>query len=151
MNRSVFAPALASLLCTVVSASAFAQAQPAAATGTAGAAKAKFVTPIKGEATIEVIQAAGRIVGKEVIKTYKIKNTSKAPIALLKIDEYYYDKAGNVASTDTQRHRQPLQPGEVVEMTTRAPATPGVGTGGNRATFSHANGTIKPKQVKKFE
>jgi hypothetical protein len=152
MNRSVFAPALASLLSVAISASAFAQAQPAVSTtGTAGAAKAKFLTPLKGEAKIEVIQGASKQVGKEVVKTYKIKNLSSAPIALLKIDEYYYDKGGNLVSTAEQRYRQPFGPGEVIEMTTSAPATPGVVGGRNQAKFSHANGTVNAKAVKKFE
>ena len=32
-------------------------------------------------------------------------------------------REGKMVSTDTQRYRQPFQPGEVIEMTTHAPAT----------------------------
>jgi hypothetical protein len=149
MNRSEFAPALALLLATVVSTSLLGQAQPAVSTsGAGGATKARFATPVKGEATIDVVQGGSKIVGKDVVKTYKIKNTSAGPIALLKIDEYYYDKAGAMVSSAVQRHRQPFLPGEVIEMTTTAPLTPGVAGGGNRAQFSHANGTVKVNPVK---
>ncbi|MGH9373507.1 MAG: hypothetical protein ACRD15_18455, partial [Vicinamibacterales bacterium] len=108
-----------------------------------------FVTPLKGVATIEVIQAPSKFVGKEIHTVYKIKNTSAAPIALLKIDEYWYDKAGKLVSSDTQRHRQPFTPGETIEMTTKSPANPGAER--SQAQFSHANGTVKPKRVTKFK
>lgn len=149
MNRSVFAPALAVLLCTAVPASSFAQAQAAAPTTPAAPARAKFATPLKGQATIDVIQSQSKFVGKEIITTFKIKNTSNAPIALLKIDEYWYDKAGKMVSSDTQRYRQPFGPGDVIEMATKSPATPGAER--SQAQFSHANGTVKPTRVKAFK
>jgi hypothetical protein len=149
MNRSVFAPALALLFLTSASASAFAQAQPASPTTPAPAAKAKFVTPLKGVATIEVIQTPSKFVGKEIQTVYKIKNTSSAPIALLKIDEYWYDSAGKLVSSDTKRHLKPFGAGEIIEIKTSAPGAPGAAR--SQATFSHANGTVKPKRVTKFQ
>jgi|SRR5688572_7260001 hypothetical protein len=158
MSRSAFAPALTLLLSVTLVTTAFArqatpaatkQATPAATSGAPpAAAKAKFATPLKGEATIDVIQGASKIVGKEVVKTYKIKNTSSAPIAMLKVDEYYYSKTGAMVSSAVQRHKQPFLPGEVIELTTTAPLTPGVVGGGNRAQFSHMNGTVKVNPVK---
>lgn len=147
MNRVVFASAVAVL---VASASpVFAQAQPAASEAPAPAARAKFVPPIKGEATIEVLPGGSKIVGKEIVTTFKIKNTSTAPIALLRLDEYWYDKAGKLVSSDTQRHRQPLGPGEIIELTTRAPNMPGALNA--QRTFAHANGKVTAKAVKKLE
>jgi hypothetical protein len=106
MNRSALAPALTLLLSATLVTTTFARqatpaatkpATPAATSGSPppAAAKAKFATPLKGEATIDVIQGASKIVGKEVVKTYKIKNTSSAPIAMLKVDEYYYSKTAH--------------------------------------------------------
>jgi hypothetical protein len=149
MNRSVFAPALALLLCAAVSTFAFAQAQPAKPTTPSPAAKAKFVTPIKGVATIEVIKVPSKYVGKDIVTVYKIKNTSNAPIALLKVDEFWYDKSGKLVSSAEERYRQPFPPGEIVEITTRAPQAAGVNSSQSR--FSHANGTIKPTAVKEFK
>ena len=149
MNRFVLAPALAALVSATVATTAFAQAQPAAPTTPAPATRAKFLTPVKGDAYIDVVQGKSKFAGKEILTTYKVKNTSKAPIALLKIEEYWYDKAGKMVSSDTQRYRQPLQPGEIVELTTRAPAMPGAER--SQAQFSHANGNVKPKRVTKHE
>ena len=124
MNRSAFAPALTLLVSSVMATSAFAQAaKPAAPTAPAAATKAGFVTPLKGEAVIQVLPGTSKFDPKlkEVITTYKLKNMSSAPIALLKVDEDLY-QSGKMVSTDTQRYRQPFQPGEVIEITTHAPA-----------------------------
>jgi hypothetical protein len=152
MNRSVFAPALALLVCSAVVTSAFAQAKPAAPTTTpTPPAKAGFVTPLKGEALIQVIPGTSKYdpKAKEVITTYKLKNMSSAPVALMKLDEYWYAK-GKMVSTDTQRYRQPFQPGEIIEMTTHAPADSNPVGWTKNLTGSHANGKVTLKAVKAF-
>jgi hypothetical protein len=151
MNRSLFAPAVTLLVCAALSTSSFAQAQPAAPTTPAPVSKAKFATPIKGEAVIQVIPGPSNFNAKtkEVVTTYKIKNMSSGPIALLKLDEYWYD-SGKMVSTDTQRYRQPFQPGEIIEITTHAPAAAGAAGWRKNVTFTHANGKVAPKAVKQF-
>jgi hypothetical protein len=149
MKRSAFASPLAVLLCTVFATTAFAQAQSAAPTTPAPPARAKFATPVKGEVVVQVVQGPSKRVGKELVTTYKIKNMADGPIALLKLDEYWYDKGGKMVSTDTQRHRQPFQPGEIIEITTHAPDLPGALR--SQASFSHANGKVSPKRVKQFD
>jgi hypothetical protein len=153
MNRAVFAPAVTLLFCTAVVSTAFAQAaKTAAPTTPAPAAKAKFASPLKGEAAIEVILGPSNynVKTKEIVTTYKMKNMSSAPIALLKIDEYWYGKDKALASTAEERYKQPFLPGEVIEMTTHAPAPGGTAGWTKNARFSHANGTVKPKVVKAF-
>ena len=150
MNRSAFAPACTLLFCSAVAVSAFAQATPAAPTTPAPAARAKFATPVKGDATVQVIPGAPKYIGNEIVTVYKIKNMASGPIAMLKVEQYWYDK-GKMVSTDTRRHMQPFQPGEVIELTTRAPKPASAGALQNNATFSHANGKITAKPVKKFD
>jgi hypothetical protein len=155
MNRSAFAPAFALLVCSAVATSAYAQAKPAAtpaaATTPAPVAKAGFLTPLKGEGAVQVVQGTSKFDPKlkEVTTTYKLKNMSSAPIALLKMDEYWYEK-GKMVSTDTQRHRQPFQPGEVIEITTHAPASGNPTGWSKQLILSHANGKITAKAVKAF-
>jgi hypothetical protein len=152
MNRTAFAPALTLLVCSAVTSSALAQAKPAAPTTPAPAARAGFVTPLKGEAAIQVLPGTSKYdpAAKEVVTTYKLKNMSSAPIALLKLDEYWYSK-GKMVSTDTQRYRQPFQPGEVIELTTRAPADGSPAGWTKNVTFTHANGKVTPKAVKELK
>jgi hypothetical protein len=153
MNRAVFAPAVTLLFCASVVSTALAQAAKSAAPTTpAPAAKAKFASPIKGEAAIQVIPGVSNynVKTKEIVTTYKIKNMSSAPIALLKIDEYWYGKDKALASTATERYRQPFPPGEVIELTTHAPATGNTAGWMKQAQFSHANGKVSAKVVKAF-
>jgi hypothetical protein len=152
MNRTAFASALALLVCSAVAPSAFAQAKPAAAApAQAPAAKAGFMTPLKGEAAIQVLPGTSKYdpKTKEVVTTYKIKNMSPAPIALLKLDEYWYSN-NKMVSTDTGRYKQPFQPGEIIEMTTHAPAAANPAGWTKNVTFSHANGKVTAKAVKAF-
>ena len=154
MNRTAFASALALLVGLAGVTSAFAQAKPAASTPTqAPAAKAGFVTPLKGEAAIQVLPGTSKYdpKSKEVVTSYKIKNMSAAPIAMLKLDEYWYGKDGKMVSTDTQRYKQPFQPGEIIELTTHAPASDNPAGWRKNVTFSHANGKVTPKAVKAFQ
>lgn len=148
MKRPAFG-AIAALALASMASTAFAQAKPAAPSSQpAPAARAKWVAPVKGVATIEVIPGKSQKVGQDVVTVLKVKNTSSGAIALLRVDEYWFDKDLKTVSGDTQRHRQPLYPGEVVEITMRSPAKPNLYR--NTFNFTHANGKIEAKTVKKF-
>ena len=153
MTRSAFAPALAAILCAAVASVAFAQAKPAASTtpppAQTSAAKAKWVQPMKGVATIEVIRSNPKQVKDEVWTILKIKNTSSGAIALLRADEYWYDTNRKMVTGDTQRWRQPLNPGEIIEITMKSPLKPNLTQ--SQINFAHANGTITAKGVKAFK
>ena len=69
-------------------------------------------------------------------------------IAGLRIDENWYDKAGNPVTGDTFRYRKPFLPGEVMEITLRTPVNPTMDR--NSYNFTHANGTIKTTLVPKL-
>ena len=150
MTRSAFAPALAVLLCAATASIAFAQAKPTTApTPAAPAAKAKWIPPVKGIATIEVIRGDPKTVGKEVHTVLKIRNTSQGAIALLRADEYWYDKDRKQATGDTQRWTKPFNPGETIEITMKSPIKPNLVQ--SQIIFAHANGTVKAKGVQKFK
>jgi hypothetical protein len=120
-----------------------APAPPAAATPT------KFVPPIRGQAELGFMKPVTKRVGNEIVTTIKVKNLSTTgSIAGLKVDEYWYDKAGDPVSGDTFRYRKPLMPGEVIDVTLRTPVNPKMDR--NSYNFSHANGEIKTKQMPKF-
>ena len=159
MKHAALAPA--AILCSLfVASTAFAQAKPAAqapvtkaapapAPTTAPAVPARFVRPVKGIATIEVIQQQGRRIGNDIVTVLKIKNTSNGAISLLKVDEYWYNKKPEVVTGDTQSWRKPFNPGEVIDVTMKSPIKPDLYR--SQYAFSHANGTIQAKTVKKFE
>jgi hypothetical protein len=152
MNRALYAPALALIFSVATVTTAFQQPQQASGTAPAAApaAKAKWIAPVKGIASIEVIQGTSRKVGNDVVTVLKVKNLSKAPIAGFRADEYWYDKSQQpkVVTGDTERWQKPFQPGEVIEMTMKSPWKPDLYT--SRREFSHANGKIDAKGVKTF-
>lgn len=116
----------------------------------APAAPRKLISPVRGEATVEITAPATKVVGNNVVTTIFLKNTSTAPIAGLKVEENYYDRAGQPIGGDIYRSRSPIMPGQVVKIELTTPRRPGMGD--NRYNFSHANGTIpKPKVVPKLE
>lgn len=151
---------VALLGCLALAPAAFAQAKQSAATPAAKAAapapapqpspdvlKARMRPPVKGAASIEIIKGASKKVGNDIVTVTKVRNTSDAPIAGLRIDEWWYAGKEQV-SGGTARLRQPLAPGEIVDMTTTSPWKPGMT--GSQLQFTHANGAVKPTAVKKF-
>jgi hypothetical protein len=162
MNRPAFASAVAILLTAVAASPIFAQAKqaaPPAKTATAApttaapATPGKWVPPVKGLATIQIIQGPSKPVGKEIVTTVKVKNTSTGSINLLRADQEWFDKGDgkkrNLVTSATAMYRKPFLPGEIIDLELRAPllGNPDL----NRIIFSHANGKVDVKPVKKFE
>ncbi len=110
----------------------------------------KLISPVRGEATVEITKPDTKVVGNNVVTTIYLKNTSSAPIAGLKVEENYYDRAGQPIGGDIFRSRSPIMPNQVIKIELTTPRRPGMGD--NQYNFSHANGTIaKPKVVPKLE
>jgi hypothetical protein len=129
----------AALLTTGV---AYAQA-PASPSGT------KLISPVRGQAEIGFTQPVTKREGGMIVTTIKIKNISSAPIAGLKVDEFWYDKAGDpVTGAQPFRYRKPLMPGEVIDVVLKVPTNPKMSS--NQYKFEHANGTIKPTKMPKL-
>jgi hypothetical protein len=113
---------------------------------------AKYIPPVKGLATIDVIQMPSKRVGNEMVTVIKVRNTSKGAINLLKADEYWYDKSMKIVSGTPYAHKKaPIQPGEIIEITLRSPIPKGVTLYQNQILFRHANGDAKATKVKEFK
>jgi hypothetical protein len=126
------------------------KAAPPAPAAQPAAAPARLAPPVRGEAELGYTKPVSKRSpdGKFVVTSIKVKNLSQGSIAGLKVDEFWYDKAGDPVTGDTFRYRKPLQPGEVVEVTLRTPVNPKMDR--NQYKFEHANGTIKTKAVPKL-
>ena len=91
-------------------ASVAAARQPAVAT--------KFITPIKGQALIELTAPQARAEGNMVVTHIKVKNVSKGPIAGFKVDEYWYNAKGEaVSGSQPFRSLKPFMPGDILDVT----------------------------------
>ena len=116
----------------------------------APAKPARYVAPVKTGATIDVIQLPSKRVGKEMVTTLKVRNTSSGSLNLLKADEYWYDAKMNIVSGAQYAHKKaPILPGEIVEITLRSPVQPGLHR--NQVLFRHAYGDVKATAVKAFK
>ncbi len=124
----------------------------AAAVPTTVAAQAtptKFVPPLRGQADLEYTKPQTKVEAGFVKTTILVRNPSTTgSIAGLKVDEYWYDKAGDPVTGDTFRYRKPLLPGETIIVSLNTPKNPKMNS--NSYNFSHANGTIKTKLVPKL-
>ena len=132
--------------------SAAAQAPKPAAAAQAPAAKPRLAAPVRGVAQLgytKPVVKRGTIGGKPfIITTIQVKNMASGAIAGLKVDEFWYDKAGNPVTGDNYRHPRPLQPGEIITITLETPSNPAMNR--NQYNFSHANGTIKAQLLPKL-
>jgi len=117
--------------------------------GGVAVAQQKLIAPIRGNAKVEMTKPATKVSAKEIVTTFLLKNIETAPIAGLKVEENWYDKAGNPVMGDTFRNLKPLQPGEVITVTFKTPRVPAMQR--NQYLFSHANGIIKQQVVPKID
>jgi hypothetical protein len=150
MNRRSVFFATACLFSALVPALAHAQAKPTAnpPAPAPAAAPGKWVPPVKGEATVDFWSAKPSIVKGEIVTVMKVKNTSKGSIALLSVEEVWYNTKREIATNGTFRNRALLNPGEVLEFKIVSPNKPNLYT--NQFLFKHANGNIKPNRVPKL-
>jgi hypothetical protein len=154
MSRSAltsFAAVASALILTSTALLAQAKpAQPSPAQETAApAAKAKWVPPVRGTAVIHMLAPDTKVVKDEVVTKIKLKNMSTGSIALLRVDEYWYDRERQMLPGDSQRIKKPILPGETIEIELRVPKNPKFFQ--NQYKFSHANGAIDAKLVKKLD
>ncbi len=114
------------------------------------AAQTKFVAPLRGEVPLEYTKPVTKVEANVVKTTIVVRNPSTSgSIAGLKVDEFWYDKAGDPVTGDTFRYRKPLLPGETIVVSLNTPKNPKMNR--NSYNFSHANGAIKTKLVPKLE
>ena len=113
------------------------------------AARPKLIAPARGEVELGHTRPVSKRDGNMVVTTIRVKNLAKGAIAGLKVDEFWYDKAGNpVAGAPSFRYRKPLMPGEVIDVILKTPVNPAMNQ--PQWKFEHANGKIKPVLMPKL-
>lgn len=110
----------------------------------------KLVAPVRGDASVEITAPNTRIVGNDVVTTFRVKNVATGPIAGFRVQENWFNKNNEALSGDEYRHPRPFQVNEVIEVRLTVPRGRVVGAR-NQYQFSHANGAIKPRSVKTLE
>lgn len=118
-----------------------APATPAAQGGQAPAARPRLSPPVRGVAQLGYTKPVVKGGKDLIVTTMRVKNMDSGAIAGLKVEELWYDKAGDLIAGDDYRHPRPLQPGEVITVTLETRRNPRMDR--NQYSFTHANGTIK--------
>lgn len=128
------------------------EAQPAADAPAATEAP-KFIAAIRGEALLGYTTPDTNVIDqKEVITTIRVQNlATTGAIAGLRIDEFWWDPDDNPVGGATARIRQPLGPGEVIDVELRTAYVGRDQMSRNSYNFSHANGTINPVVLDEIE
>lgn len=115
----------------------------------ADAARPKLISPVRGEAQVDVTRPASKRVGTNIVTTMRAKNRSSAPIAGLTVDEFWYDKDRQPVTGGKFRYTKPLMPGEVIDIEIKTPSHPAMSS--NTYQFKHANGAVKTTNVARIE
>jgi hypothetical protein len=144
MKRTAHLVWALSVVCVVSFGATLLAQQPAAPP----AAKPKLTEPMRGTAVISVLKPVTKVKGNEVVTTLTVKNSSYGAIAGLRVDEYWYDAAGNIVGGDSQRMKTLMQPDEIHVFELRTPRDPKMNR--NSYQFTHQNGKIRADTVPKF-
>jgi hypothetical protein len=111
--------------------------------GQAATTLTPLVAPIKGTAAIGYLKAVTKVEKEMVVTTIRVKNLATGAIAGLKVEEFWWDKAGGPVGGSVDQLKKPLMPGEAATFTLRTPKNPRMFS--NNYRFSHANGQINAK------
>jgi hypothetical protein len=109
----------------------------------------KFTPPIKGTADVEYTKPVTKRDKNMVITKITVKNISNAPIPRLTIDETWFSKDNQLVTGGKGFINGLLQPGEVKTIEIQTPYDAKMNA--NSWNFSHANGAVKPHQVKSLD
>jgi len=109
----------------------------------------KFTPPIKGTADVEYTKPITKRDKNMVVTKITVKNISNAPIPRLTIDETWFSKDNQLVTGGKGFINGLLQPGEVRTIEIQTPYDPKMNA--NSWNFSHANGPVKPHQVKALD
>ena len=113
------------------------------------AARPKLVAAARGEVEVLVTRPVSKRDGATIVTTMRVQSKATAPIAGLKVDEFWYGKSGDPVTGGQFRNAKPLQPGEVIDVIIKTPTVPDMDR--NSYTFAHANGAVKTTNVAKID
>ncbi|MBZ5560239.1 MAG: hypothetical protein LAO77_23530 [Acidobacteriia bacterium] len=108
-----------------------------------------FTPPAQGQVEVDYTKPVTKRDKEFVVTRIQVKNTMKAPIARLTVDETWYDKGGSLVTGSKGIINGLLQPDEVQTVEIRTPYDAKMSA--NNYNFTHANGGVKPHRVDKID
>ena len=101
----------------------------------------KLVPTVRGLAEIGYERPQARRERDFIVTTFRVKNLAENAIAGFQVDEFWFDADGNTVTGDSVRFREPILPGQVIEIELRVPRNPAMDR--SNYEFDHQNGDIK--------
>ena len=77
----------------------------------------------------------------EMVTTFRVQNTSTGALAGFKVDEFWYDRAGDTVTGGSYRMPEPFLPDQIIEVEIRIPRNARMAR--SNYEFSHKNGVIE--------
>jgi hypothetical protein len=108
-----------------------------------------FTPPAQGQVEVDYTKPVTKRDKDMVVTRIQVRNTMKAPIARLTVDETWYDKGGALVTGSKGIINGLLQPDEVQTVEIRTPFDAKMSA--NNYNFTHANGSVKPHAVKALD
>jgi hypothetical protein len=99
----------------------------------------------RGLAPVGYTQPEARQERDFIVTTIRIRNQAANAIAGLQVDEFWFDTDGNTVTGDSVRFREPIMPGEVIDVELRVPRNSAMDR--SNYEFSHQNGDIEANLV----
>ena len=103
--------------------------------------ESELVATVRGPGQIGYLQPVTQRDGSEMVTTFRIENRTDGALAGFKVDEFWYDRAGDTVSGGSFRLQKPLLEGQIVEGEVR------IARNSRRSRsnyeFSHKNGVIE--------
>ena len=101
----------------------------------------KLVPTVRGLAEIGYERPQADRERNFIVTTFRIRNLAENAIAGFQVDEFWFDRDGNTVTGDSVRFREPVLPGQIIEIELRVPRNPAMDR--SNYEFSHQNGEIK--------
>ena len=100
-----------------------------------------LVATIRGPGQVGYLQPVSRRQRNEMVTTFRVQNNSTGALAAFKVDEFWYDRAGDTVAGGSFRMPKPFLPGQIIEVELRIPRDRRMSR--NNYEFSHKNGVIE--------
>ena len=109
----------------------------------------RLVATMRGPGEIGYLAPVTTREGNEIVTTFRIKNISTGALAGFKVDEFWYDRAGETVTGDSERLRRPFLVDEVIEIVLRVPRNTRMDV--SNYEFSHQNGVVEANLFEEME
>ena len=111
--------------------------------------ESRLVATMRGPGQIGYLPPVTSRESNDVVTTFRIKNISNGALAGFKVDEFWYDDAGDTVTGDSYRMRRPFLVDEVIEVTLRVPQNSRMAN--SNYEFTHQNGVVEASLFEEME